>query len=551
MSLLSELAFLLGQPALAQVEPEQRADTLRALLAKSKTLLVVDNLETFEERERVKLYDFFARLPLSCKAIVTSRRRNDIDARIIRLDRLSQHDALAFLDQLALTTPPLAKADEQSRRLLYESTQGNPLLIQWMVGQMVRGRCRTVLDACDFLRAAPTENDPLEYIFGDLVDSFAPTEIKVLAALSHFREAVPVKRVADVAGIAEWQVQTVLEDLSYRAMTLSDSEARTYALPSLAGNFLRRKNPQAIYDTGAKLAARVYELVVKHAQYTANFPHLEADWPLLNAALGRFIEGDNERLQKLAHMLDRFMEFSGHWDEWLWLSQQGEIKALMNGDLFNAGWSAYRAGWVFYLRGQIKQVLSCADRAAEHWREAQASAREQATALYLSGHARRLAGDFKTASVAYRQAVELWQSHHPDSHDVAIGLNALANAEKDAGNFAAARQDYQHALALAQQLTYQEGIAYITGNLAELALRQALWTEAETLAQQALQLSETVGRHDLIALDCQRLAKILVQQQRLDEAKPFAQRAVEIYEQLRMPGYMQAAQAILAACKVG
>jgi hypothetical protein len=43
-----------------------------------------------------------------------------------------------------------------------------------------------VAEACEYLKNAPPENDPLEYIFGDLLDTFTPSETAVLAALTHF-----------------------------------------------------------------------------------------------------------------------------------------------------------------------------------------------------------------------------------------------------------------------------------------------------------------------------------------------------------------------------
>ena len=52
------------------------------------------------------------------------------------------------------------------------------------------------------------------------------------------------------------------------------------------------------------------------------------------------------------------------------------------------------------------------------------------------------------------------------------------------------------------------------GNLANLALHEETWPEAETLAREALTLSEAVQRKELIAADNHRLAIALVQQGR-------------------------------------
>ncbi len=116
--------------------PNERANALRRSLTGKQALIIIDNVETFDDQERVRLYQFLSRLPAGCKAIVTSRRRTDIDARIVRLDRLELKDALDLMAKLAKSNRQLARASDRERHDLYEITGGNPLLIKWMIGQL-------------------------------------------------------------------------------------------------------------------------------------------------------------------------------------------------------------------------------------------------------------------------------------------------------------------------------------------------------------------------------------------------------------------------------
>jgi hypothetical protein len=59
-----------------------------------------------------------------------------------------------------------------------------------------------VAAALEFIRSAPPGNDPLEFIFGDLVEGFTESETKVLAALTYFTRAVEVKFIAEVATLS-------------------------------------------------------------------------------------------------------------------------------------------------------------------------------------------------------------------------------------------------------------------------------------------------------------------------------------------------------------
>jgi tetratricopeptide (TPR) repeat protein len=193
-------------------------------------------------------------------------------------------------------------------------------------------------------------------------------------------------------------------------------------------------------------------------------------------------------------------------------------------------------------------VLACADRAETHWREAQAGARERANAIRLRGLGHQLAGDYPAAIAACREAVELWRTLSIESSDVALGLNDLASAERTSGDLDAAERDFREALRIALAVDYREGVAYITGNLANLALKREDWPGAEALAREALTLAEKVGRKELIASDCHRLAAALAQQGRKTEAFPHARRAVEIYTALRSPD-LELAQQTLAECE--
>jgi len=230
LEMLNAIARELEQPDLAKSSEAERSDAVLRALRDTEVLLVLDNLETLPEGDRDQLFAFLNRLPSGCSGIVTSRRRADASAVAVRLDRLDWAAARALLAELGRDLPRLSQASDADRRAFYEETGGNPLLIRWVAGQLGLGRCRSIAAALDFLRSVPAGNNPLEFIFGDLLDTFTANETKVLAALTHFTTAMEVKFIAELAGLNEAAGQGALSDLSSRALVLPDLEERRFAL---------------------------------------------------------------------------------------------------------------------------------------------------------------------------------------------------------------------------------------------------------------------------------------------------------------------------------
>lgn len=547
LEMLNAIARELGQPDLAKSVEDQRAEVVLRALRGQDVLLLLDNLETLPTSDRDQLFAFLNRLPRGCSAIVTSRRRADASAMTVRLDRLEWPAVKEMLTKLARDKPRLKATRLKERRRLYEETGGNPLLLRWVAGQLGLGNCRNIGAALDLLRSAPPGNDPLEYIFGDLLGSLTANEIRVLAALAHFSSLMETKFIAELAGLNLAAANGALEDLAFRALVLPDNENRRYGLVAMVADFVRRARPEVVQETGQRLEEYAYALIVENGyEQHDRFRVLDAAWPTVAPALPLLIAGPNERLQTVCDVLVDFLDFTGRWDEWLWLNQQAEAKAFAASDNLNAGWRAYYIGWVGGLRQQAEGVLDCAERAGTYWQNAVAY--ERAAAIHLRGIGYELQKDYPAAIADYREALELWRSLSAESIDVAMVLNDLAGIERLSGDYAAAEQDYREALRIARAMNNAEGVAIYTGNLAELALDQEDWSQAEQLAREALELAEKIGRLELIASDCQRIAKALIRQNQPAPALPYAQRAVEIYTRLGSPN-LEEARATLDECE--
>lgn len=550
LEMLNEIARELGKPEITKSAESDRIRLVLEALRPTRTLLILDNLESLTKGDRDHIFSLVKRLPQACKAILTSRGRIGSGSEELILEKLDETAALATLADLAQHNPTLAKTNEAERLVLYKQTGGKPLLLRWTAGQIGRGHCRSFTDAIEFLRSCPPGNDPLEFIFGDLVQDFTAEETQALCALSHFTLPAKVEHIAMVAATADTAaLSKALRSLTNRSLVVPDVEEQHYTLVPLVADFLRKVKPEIIAEAGERLEARAFALAQENGwENHDRFPLIDAAWPALAAALPRFLVGPNDRLQQMCAAFQQVLHFQGRWDEYRALVQAAEAKALAAQDFESAGWRAYHSGCMHSLRRQAAEVLACAERAASHWTQAQASTRERAMAIQLRGMGHVLAGDYPAAIAACREVLELDRSVQPESEDVVIDLNALAGAERRSGELEAAEADYREALRIAQAVGHREGIAISTGNLALLAMNRKDWPQAEALAREALPLAEKLGRQELIGSVFHRLAVALRLQGRAAEGLPHAECAVGIYEKLGHPA-LAAAQSTLRLCR--
>jgi tetratricopeptide (TPR) repeat protein len=550
LEMLNELARELEKPDLVKVTENERIRLILDALESTRTLLILDNLESLTKSDRDQLFTFVKRLPQGCKAILTSRRRIGSSADVLILTKLDETAALQTLAELAEHNPLLARTSEEERRSFNAQTGGNPLLLRWTAGQLGRGSCRTIADALKFLRNCPADNDPLEFVFGDLAKEFTVEETQVLVALTYFTLPAKVEHIATVADLSVEKTEIALWTLANRSLVIPDQEEKAFTLVPMVADFLRRKRPDVVSETANRLEQRAYALIVENGyREHTRFGVLDAEWPTVAPALPLFISGPNEILQALCHALRFFLEFTLRWDEWLALEQQGEARAVAARDYEQAGWRAFQAGWVHYLRDQADTTLACASRANEHWDLARVGPRERGLALHLRGLGHEEKKDYTAASAAYRQALDLFRSAAVESKDVASALNSLAAAEAQAGDLDQSEQHSREALAWAVKYDNAEGISIYAGNLAGLMLRKKDWEAAEEHAREALRLAKQVGRLQLVATNSGRLAQALVRQGKNNEAIPHARRAVVVFEQLGVAADIAVARRTLKECE--
>ncbi len=251
------------------------------------------------------------------------------------------------------------------------------MVIRWIIGQVGRDgtNIKTIAEAIKFMRQTPSNNDPLDYVFGDLLNSLTPTEKKVLAAMVYLSLSPHAEWLAKITGYSETTVEMVWEELVNRSILVvtqnkDSTDSKGHFLPYLTRQFTRNKLPRDVFDeTEGKLARYAIRIALEFGgrKNIRELEKLEKCWPVVSAALPYLIKNDNDNLQIVCDAVDMFLRSSGRWDEWLLLNQQAEIMAMLQNEYENAGERAYKVGFIYSYLGKPNEVLEYATRTEKHW----------------------------------------------------------------------------------------------------------------------------------------------------------------------------------------
>ena len=98
-------------------------------------------------------------------------------------------------------------------------------------------------------------------------------------------------------------------------------------------------------------------------------------------------------------------------------------------------------------------------------------AREKAYAIRLRGIGHRLETNYSAAIEIYQEALNLFRTL-ARKRRCGDGVETTSRELNGFKDYDAAERDYREALRIAKKINYREGVVYITGNLAALALNR-------------------------------------------------------------------------------
>ena len=222
---------------------EDKLTLAKEILAISKTLLILDNLETVSDPD---LYSFLQDMPVPSKVLATTRTRIEGSHKNLRLTALPRPDALEMIRQLAseLDSPELSQANDNTLGELIERVGGIPLAIRLAVGRIATGL--PIVSYLDRLDSGAAQHDLLEFCFSESWNNLDNDSKATLLATELFPEPPSEVELMRVTGIPKMRLNDAIGGLIKRAFLnrTYEREAETfrYSLLPLTVDFVRQES---------------------------------------------------------------------------------------------------------------------------------------------------------------------------------------------------------------------------------------------------------------------------------------------------------------------
>ena len=241
--LSSLLQLVLNVLGFRDDETEHPVSLTKELLAISKTLLVLDNLETVFDPS---FYEFLQDIPAPSKVLATTRHRIESSHRNLRLTALPRQDALEMIRQLAseLDATELLQESEHSLEGLIDRVGGIPLAIRLAVGRIATGL--PLVSYLDKLDTGAAQHDLLAFCFSESWNDLDDRAKLALLCTVLFSEPPSQEELRRVTGLPEMALNEAIGTLLRRAFLNSSydtiSQTNRYSLLPLTADFVLKES---------------------------------------------------------------------------------------------------------------------------------------------------------------------------------------------------------------------------------------------------------------------------------------------------------------------
>jgi tetratricopeptide (TPR) repeat protein len=507
-------------------------------LGRQPTLLIVDNLETMEDKQEIVSYLY--EMPHTVKVIMTTRERVVIYSPI-RLDQLSQEESLVLIEKEAQEKE--AQISSEQALSLYHHIGGIPAALIYAIGQVAGGySVETVME-----RIPQSGSDVTRFCFESSLEPLRGQPAHhLLMAMAMFSKSPLRGALAHTAGLAT--NHTASEDALAQLRKLSligQQEGRYTILPLTREYALSELAAFPAFEQEAR--ERWVEWYANYAlefggkdrdDWTVRYDHIEEEWENLLAVFDWCAA--HERYKEIqtfwqGKSMDNFAHIYSYWEDrqfWLdWLSKAAEKR----GDWSHALQAMIDLSFTLTLMNQFKEADSILQHAWET--HEYAKPRVQLILMQKITNLCTQKGEFADA-ISWSNKAYLMLNSIENSLEEPDLTRRRVDLLSNEGLIYFKQKDYQRAevcfrecLKLAEAISWNRVIFFARNHLVSIAIAQNQLEEAETL----LQISLPVERDKRLAAFHKLTSAYFCQKKgNMDEARRLARAAFDSFERLGM-----------------
>ena len=364
------IALTLDDQAITQAAVEDQINLVYQSLGRQNTLLIVDNMETMEDKDKQEILAFLSDLPPKVQAIITTREQVVLYA-ALRLESLPEEDSLQLIQQQA-KEKGLVFNIQQSKRL-YHRFGGIPVALIYAIGQRASGYSpKRILN--------PSTRLPDDIALFCFESSLKPLKEqpahKLLMSIAIFQDPPVWDAVANVAGLKAdpmavekglarlTQLSLIREqDSTYKMLSIT----RGYALAELAAHPVFEQEAHSRWVSWYLNFAQRYG-GEDWQDWRIQYDHLKDEWENLAEVL--YWLAAQERyadFKTLWQSVDQFIDLYGYWQTRLHWLERLVNESARHTDLSTYVEALSEQGWTLTLMGG-RNLLEATKVLAKAWK---------------------------------------------------------------------------------------------------------------------------------------------------------------------------------------
>jgi LuxR family glucitol operon transcriptional activator len=546
-----EIANVLELPSILQAEPEQRRGLVERALARQRTLLIVDNLETIDDED---FFSFLLEVPEPTKVLGTTRQRVT-GAYPLRLQDLPSVEAYRLIEAEVHDASVELKQTDQAK--FFRATSGLPLAIVWSVGLLSMGyNLEAVIQ-----RLGSGQTELARFCFEEVITSIRNTDAyRLLTAQTLFEASVNREMLGKIAGL-EGSTMTRDDALAKLfQLSLFNKQAERFFMLPLARTYMLEelsKEPSLVEPLRERWITVLLNFAKPYSEvqwYWQELGQIQAEGIHIGTLVNWAIQFNRtEVLLKALPAQVYYYDLIGLWEDLSELSQIALEHAQSNGDKQGIlATRLYAMNWFLLRKRRFEEAEQNLTEALEQAQQSNLIDWQCEVLLKLS-ELQRWRNDLVLALDYCQQALSM-AAYLPQMQQFYARLNIENEMGRVTRDQLQWKKALSHFLAVRKMLSYKDKPAYdlelawgVLGNLGFVAHQIGKLDEAAQIYQYCLNTFRKASNRSYMTATLMRLASLEKQRGNTAISLSYAKEALEWSRRLEMVKEEKLASELIAS----